>query len=199
MKKYAIVHANRQQNPVAYLTYHEKRKEFRISINRDTIAQDAPFMLGLFIQKGIYEVDSQWSGRWVKERIVPAERQNIGRILRANQLTHYDEAVFLELGQGRTVQDDFMVLPEENVRKSGKRGTLSIADAPAFAPADIKAIRAAAGMSQQQFAACMGVSVRTVEAWECGRNHPDGAASRMLSLLQKEPELFYKTGIAKRN
>ena len=199
MKKYAIVHANRQQNPVAFLTYHERRKEFRISINHDTAVQDAPFMLGLFIQKGIYEVDPKWSARWVKERIVPAERQNIGKILRANQLTQYDEATFLELAQGRSVQDDFMVLPEAVISKKSKRGTLSIADTPAFSPADIKAIRAATGLSQQHFAACMGISPRTVEAWECGRNHPDGASSRMLSLLQKEPELFYKTGIASKN
>lgn len=50
-------------------------------------------------------------------------------------------------------------------------------------------------MTQVVFAKYMGVSVKTVEAWESGRNHPDGAASRLLSITQKDPSFPVRSGI----
>ena len=44
-------------------------------------------------------------------------------------------------------------------------------------------------MTQVLFAGFMGVSSKTVEAWEAGRNMPDGPARRILSMLQADPEL----------
>jgi len=41
----------------------------------------------------------------------------------------------------------------------------------------------------------MGVSVKTVEAWEMGQNKPAGAARRLLSLLQKEPAILSRFNI----
>lgn len=41
----------------------------------------------------------------------------------------------------------------------------------------------------------MGVSIKTVEAWEAGRNHPDGAACRLLYLTQKDPSFPVSSGI----
>ena len=41
----------------------------------------------------------------------------------------------------------------------------------------------------------MGVSIKTVEAWEAGRNHPDGAACRLLYLTQKDPSFPVNSGI----
>ncbi len=38
----------------------------------------------------------------------------------------------------------------------------------------------------------MGVSDKTVEAWEAGTNHPSGAASRLLSMIEKDKELIIK-------
>jgi putative transcriptional regulator len=40
-----------------------------------------------------------------------------------------------------------------------------------------------AGMTQNVFAAYMGVSPKTVEAWEGGRTHPNGTAFRLLDVL----------------
>ena len=48
---------------------------------------------------------------------------------------------------------------------------------------EIRDIRRKAGMTQMVFAAYMGVSQKTVEAWECGRTHPTGPASRLLDML----------------
>ena len=44
-------------------------------------------------------------------------------------------------------------------------------------------------MTQVLFAGLMGVSPKTVEAWEAGRNMPDGPARRILSMLKTDPGL----------
>ena len=49
----------------------------------------------------------------------------------------------------------------------------------------IKNIRQRTGLTQALFAKWLGVSTRTVEAWEAGRNKPSGPSSRLLSLLQQ--------------
>jgi putative transcriptional regulator len=38
----------------------------------------------------------------------------------------------------------------------------------------------------------MGVSEKTVEAWEAGVNHPSGAASRILSMMELDNNLTKK-------
>jgi len=48
---------------------------------------------------------------------------------------------------------------------------------------EIKSIRNRHGFSQSVFANYMGVSKKTVEAWECGRNTPTGPACRLLHIL----------------
>ncbi len=48
---------------------------------------------------------------------------------------------------------------------------------------EIKQVRVNAGMTQTVFANYLGVSVKTVEAWERGRTHPTGPAYRLMSIL----------------
>lgn len=67
--------------------------------------------------------------------------------------------------------------------------TISISPVPDFEAGEIKNIRTRLGMTQVLFAGFMGVSSKTVEAWEAGRNMPDGPARRILSMLQADPEL----------
>ena len=47
-------------------------------------------------------------------------------------------------------------------------------------------------MSQRVFAGYLGVSDKTVEAWESGVNHPSGAASRILRMIEMDKELTTK-------
>lgn len=44
-------------------------------------------------------------------------------------------------------------------------------------------------MTQVMFAEFLGVSKKAVEAWECGRNNPNGSVCRLLSMLERNPEL----------
>lgn len=73
--------------------------------------------------------------------------------------------------------------------------TLSITPVEAFTASEIKAIRKNAGMTQVLFAKYLGVSLKTVEAWEAGRNQPSGTACRMLSITKKDPQFPRNSGI----
>lgn len=76
-----------------------------------------------------------------------------------------------------------------------KRTTLSIMPLDVFTAAEIKKIRNDTGLSQALFAKYMGVSVKTVEAWEAGRNQPEGAARRLLAITREDPTFPISTGI----
>ena len=64
-----------------------------------------------------------------------------------------------------------------------------------FTPQQIKEVRQSAGMTQKTFAACIGVSPKSIEAWEGGRSRPDGAARRLLGLMKAHPGFAEEMGI----
>jgi putative transcriptional regulator len=45
-------------------------------------------------------------------------------------------------------------------------------------------------LSQAQFAALLGVSVRTLQEWEQGRREPSGAGKTLLRLAEKHPDIL---------
>jgi putative transcriptional regulator len=67
-----------------------------------------------------------------------------------------------------------------------KRRKVQIAPLPDFDNKKIKSIRNNLNLSQTIFAAALGVSIKTVEAWESGKNKPNGSAVRILQLLEKD-------------
>ena len=51
----------------------------------------------------------------------------------------------------------------------------------------VSVVREKTGLSQQKFAALLGVSVRTLQEWEQGRRAPSGAARTLLLIAAKNP------------
>ena len=66
---------------------------------------------------------------------------------------------------------------------------------PDFQAEEIRDVRLSLGMTQITFAQVMGVSVKTVEAWEAGTNKPVGSARRLLSLLQSDPGMISRLNV----
>lgn len=108
MKRYAI-RKNGRNKTVAILNFDENTKSYTIEIPKDISAREAPFMISLFLKKGIRKIGPEWSMRWVQSRIIPSSRQNIGEILRANGMRSYDEHALLIKNEGRSCQDEFYI------------------------------------------------------------------------------------------
>ena len=92
------------------------------------------------------------------------------------------------------VFDDLMQgLQEISEYEQGKRklraNRVEIVPIERFSATDIHNLRMALEMSQMVFASVIGVSEKTIEAWEAGTNRPNGASSRLLQLIKKKPEI----------
>ena len=65
-----------------------------------------------------------------------------------------------------------------------RRASVTVAELPCYHDKEIKQIRENLNLTQKNFAFVLGVSPKTVEAWESGRNVPQGTAQRFLQMLQ---------------
>jgi putative transcriptional regulator len=57
--------------------------------------------------------------------------------------------------------------------------------------ANIKELRVSYELSQNEFAALLGISVKTLRNWEQGRRQPEGAAKVLLQVAAKHPEAVW--------
>lgn len=60
---------------------------------------------------------------------------------------------------------------------------------PQYKAQDIREIRQKIKLSQSAFAEFMGVSKKTVEAWETGTNIPQGSSQRLLELICRDANI----------
>ena len=97
----------------------------------------------------------------------------------------YDE---IKLGMEQAIE-------YEKGNLKARKTTLSVMPLETFTSSEITEIRNKTGLTQALFAKYMGVSVKTVEAWEAGKNSPEGAARRMLSLTRNNPSFPVASGI----
>lgn len=61
------------------------------------------------------------------------------------------------------------------------------------APTDVKALREKIGLSQNDFAQMMHVSVKTLQNWEQHRRSPTGPAAALLKIVSVDPDLALKS------
>ncbi len=55
---------------------------------------------------------------------------------------------------------------------------------------DVVALRRFVGMTQQQFAKALGISVHTLRNWEQGRRSPEGPALALLRIAARHPRVI---------
>ena len=102
-------HTPSENNEYAVLSYDEDTDQYHISIPESVNPDDLPAIPGILARKGIREIDDKWARRFVKERVVPPERQNIGMILREVGIGYYSEFPLLVYTGGRCSMDEFFI------------------------------------------------------------------------------------------
>ena len=55
---------------------------------------------------------------------------------------------------------------------------------------DIAALRKFIGMTQEEFATALGISVHTLRNWEQGRRAPEGPALALLRIAARHPRVL---------
>ena len=95
---------------LGYLLYYPKRKRFYTELLKSQDEWTSPFIFWEQLKKGEYSIGHEKSLEFVRQRIIPPDRQNIGMILRDNKLSEYDEYKLLLLSQGRCAQDEIYLV-----------------------------------------------------------------------------------------
>ncbi|MGN0406947.1 MAG: hypothetical protein ACI4EJ_01690 [Bacteroides sp.] len=126
MKIYAIYDKEvLGKQALGYLFYYEKSNEYIIELIEGLDEWDAPILFQGLVRKNIYTVPKDISALWVKERVIPSGRQNIGNILKNAKMKEYNEMALLALSKGKCSQDSCYIeeiscddLPEEIRKRS---------------------------------------------------------------------------------
>ena len=120
IKIYALRNDTLPGRTLAYLFYYPRKKSCYIEIPYDITEWELPCVLDHFVRQGVYTVDSRWTLEFIRGRIVPPDRQNLGLILREAGLKEYDEFALFKISDGRCAQDDCYIreitesdIPEE--------------------------------------------------------------------------------------
>jgi putative transcriptional regulator len=96
-------------------------------------------------------------------------------------------SVYESIMQGLTEAVDY-----QQGKLKARKTRLTIKPVVTFNNNDIKRIRQKTGLSQVMFAGSLGVSPKTVEAWENGRNKPEGASRRLLEIVSDDPRFLQR-------
>lgn len=83
-------------------------------------------------------------------------------------------------------------LNEALAYEKGKANAKTFARKQSLPEVNVTEIRNSLCMTQKGFASVLGVSSRTVEAWECGKSTPTPTAKKLLFLIQKDHSLVEK-------
>ena len=100
---------------VGCLLYYEKDKSFIIELQDYLTEWTAPLLFAQVVKQGVSTISRELSFLWVKERIIPSGRQNIGSILANSHLSSYSEIDFLEKSRGKCSQDSIYLKKADSI------------------------------------------------------------------------------------
>lgn len=184
MRKFAILNgARRSAKPCAVLNWDSANDELSIDIEAWANENELPLLLSSFARKGQRHVGDKWARRWVEERIVPSGRQNLGQVLKANNLKFYEPMPLLIAGEGKCSQDDFFI---REINETAELGKVTKATKPNVASGStctektppeqvgqlIRTARLAAGQSQVELAQKCGIAQSALSNLERGKGNP---------------------------
>jgi len=106
----------------------------------------------------------------------------VGRIRRANDSKSTRGEDMSDEIRELTDQDFARAIPRRQ-RERILRGRLAGGD-------DVIALRRFVGLTQQQFADALGISVHTLRNWEQGRRKPEGPALALLRVAARHPRVL---------
>ena len=91
------------------------------------------------------------------------------------------------------MRDELFRELEASVREGGAilRGEKAPSRKFVIESPDVKGLRALFQLTQVDFAAILGISVKTLRNWEQGRRKPDGPARVLLQVAAKHPEAVW--------
>ena len=184
MRKFEIVDGSkRSSKPCASLTWDEGKDDVWIDIAVWASEFDVPMLFMPFIRKGERRIDGEWARRWVEERIVPSGRQNLGQVLRANNLQFYEPMALLIAGEGRCAQDDFYIREVQD-------DALDVESAAQQVGWLIGQVRRQKNLSQTELAEECGMRQPALSRLECGKGKPTiGLLEDIAHALGKQLEI----------
>ena len=94
---------------------------------------------------------------------------------------------------------DEAIKDAKSEKKILKRDSITVVPVKKYKGKEVKKIRNRIGFSQSLFAHYLGVSKKTVEAWESGTNSPSGTASRLLNMMEMDDNLVNEFPFIKSN
>ena len=93
------------------------------------------------------------------------------------------------------MKDDLFNELLDSIRQAGeiRKGKLKASRVSTIEDPDVVKIRHSYDMSQDQFAALLGISVATLRNWEQGRRKPQGPAKVLLRIAAKRPKAILES------
>ncbi len=181
MRIFAIKNEKHRKRPAqSWLIYDEETDNFSIRISRNADKEDLPLMLICAVEKGQYELGDRLARRFVSERIIPSERQNLGSIMAAHGMDHYDVFDFLMIDMGRCSQDDCYL---EEVDEMEPKRSLSYL---------IAEERKKSGLTQAQLSERCGIKQSNLSRIENGTSEPTIETLELIAKgLGKELKIYF--------
>ena len=119
--KYFDIFDSENGYSVGTLIYFEREKAFITELVSGLDEWSAPLLFASYVKRGILTIPRDVSLAWIRERIIPSNRQNINQILKNHKLKEYSEIKFLEISEGKCSQDSLIIKKTEVIPEYVKK------------------------------------------------------------------------------